>query len=196
MRSQFRQLITRNSDMTYSLYFRLMALAGTETLCTIAVTTAYVIINSMVLDPWISWEDTHADFHRVDQYTAFIWRQGPIVPHQIELTRWLFVVCAILFFSFFGLAEEVRKFYGPPIQYVLKKMGISRSRRRGEGITFKSGGTFSSSSAGTRVDTSFKSNITFRDCHTTDHSNSSIHLSPCPSLHSSTAPCPVAKTEV
>lgn len=189
MRSQFRQLISRNSDMTYSLYFRLMALAGTETLCTTAVTTAYVIINSTLLYPWISWEDTHSDFHRADLILASIWRKRPLVAQRVELTRWLFVVCAILFFIFFGFAEEVRKLYGPPFQYVLKKMGISRSPGQSVGITFRSGGTVSTDT-GTQVE-KYCSDITSRDCHTTtEHSHSSIHLSPCPSLHSSAAPVP------
>jgi pheromone a factor receptor len=193
MRAQFKQLLARDSDMTYSLYFRLMALAGTEIIFTISITTAYIALNSTTLDPWISWEDTHYDFDRVDQYPGILWRQETRVAQQLELTRWLYIVCAVLFFSFFGFAEEVRKFYGPPFQYVFKRFGICRPRS--QGITFQRS-TFSNSNASTRNEkwSPYKSDITFRDIHTIDHSDS-IHLSPCPSLRSST-PYPVPEVDV
>ena len=140
MRTQFRQLVTIHSTMTDTLFFRLMALAGAEVLCAIPITGTFVIINSTTnLSPWISWEDTHSNFDRIDQFPAALWRQAPGIQWQLEFARWLYVGCAILFFFFFGSAEEVRKFYGPSFRYAFNLIGIrcGRSQRRDGIAVFK-----------------------------------------------------------
>ena len=54
---------------------------------------------------------------------------------SLELSRWLSVVCAFIFFGFFGFADEAKKNYRSALQTVAKRIGIST-------------GTFSSSSSG------------------------------------------------
>jgi hypothetical protein len=83
-------------------------------------------LNSRYVFPWISWEDTHSNFDRVGQFPATIWRA--LGSPGIELARWLYVVCATLFFCFFGIAEEVRTFYGTAFRYAFHLIGIRRNR--------------------------------------------------------------------
>ena len=148
--------------MTYSLYFRLMALASVEIMCTVPITTSYIVTNATGgrLSPWISWEDTHYDFDRVDQYPTLFWRSDSTIAQQIDLERWLFVVCAFLLFFFFGFAEEVRKLYGPSFQYVCKRMGIYREDKIEE-MAFAAGSSYTSHSGdkeGTVINT-FTTNV-------------------------------------
>ena len=141
MRNRLKQLIRSHLSVSYGLYFRLMALGALEALLTVPITTLYVVVNATKLGPlrpWISWANTHSNFNRVDQYPATIWRTEPTTTAMIELTRWLYVTCAIIFFSFFGVAEEVRKFYGPAFQNICERIGIRRIGKS-DVITFKAG---------------------------------------------------------
>ena len=135
MRTQFKQLITTHSNMTYGIYFRLMLCAGTETLCVIPITSTYIIFSSLNVSPWISLEDTHSYLDHVRQFPAIIWRNwgSPAAP-EIEMTRWLYVVCAIVLFCFFGITEEVWTFYVATFRYALNLIGIRRDRRSGANV--------------------------------------------------------------
>jgi pheromone a factor receptor len=90
------------------------------------------------INPWKSWANTHVRFSRVDQIPAMIWRTRPVTASSLELTRWLAVVCAIIFFAFFGFADEAKKNYRSAFQTVAKSVGIST------GTVSSSGGVLSS----------------------------------------------------
>nr|AVI69657.1 pheromone receptor [Cyclocybe aegerita] len=126
-RSQFNELLSNHSNLTSSRYFRLMCLAGIEVLCTVPLGAYAVYLNAADhgIRPWKGWADTHAGFSRVDQFPAMLWRRDHITEISLELTRWLCVVCAVVFFAFFGFADEARKNYRSAIQSVAKKVGIS-----------------------------------------------------------------------
>ena len=136
-RNEFNELLSRHLNVTSGLYFRLMWLAGIEALLTVPIAGFFLIYNAMNVNPWISWENTHFDFDRVDQYPAILWRNSPGA-NVIEFSRWLYIVCAILFFSFFGFAEEARFHYGLAIKFFLKLIGI-RIGHQTETLSFKPG---------------------------------------------------------
>ncbi|KAG1793536.1 GPCR fungal pheromone mating factor [Suillus plorans] len=102
-----------NKSLSASRYFRLMALAMTEILCTIPLASFIIWLNSAVhpVEPWISWENVHCDFSRVMQYPSVLWTTNYLLVVAIQLTRWLIVFCAFTFFAFFGFAAEARKNY-------------------------------------------------------------------------------------
>jgi pheromone a factor receptor len=77
-----------------------------------------------VVAPWKGWADTHADFSRVDQIPAIVWRAIPGMEPTFELSRWLTVFCAFMFFFFFGFAEEARKNYHTVVQSFAKRVGL------------------------------------------------------------------------
>jgi len=105
-----------------SRYFRLMALA----MCDILFTTPLAIFNIWLnvtlapMGPWVSWEDTHFDYGRVVRYPAILWRRSHILVISVESTRWAAPLCAIVFFAFFGLADEAKKNYHLAFYWVMK----------------------------------------------------------------------------
>ena len=64
------------------------------------------------VQPWISWSDTHFNYSQVDQYPALLWQMNRNSYISLELSKWLPVFCAAVFFCFFGFAEEARRNYG------------------------------------------------------------------------------------
>ncbi|KAF9555101.1 STE3-domain-containing protein [Agrocybe pediades] len=111
-RTEFNDLLSSHSNLTSRIYIRLMCLAATEAIGTISLSSLSLYLNSKFpLNPWISWEDTHFNFSRVEQIPARFWRSDPINGVNLELSRWLVVLCAFTFFAFFGFADEARKNY-------------------------------------------------------------------------------------
>jgi len=108
-----------------------MALAGIELLCTIPLASYDLYLNvSAGLVPWISWDNVHFGFSRVDQFPAIIWQSFPVLRSSLEITRWAFVICAFIFFAFFGFADEARKNYRSALDSVAKRMGYSSTGTR------------------------------------------------------------------
>lgn len=105
-----------------------MALAGIEVLCTVpfASYALYLNVNAGIA-PWISWDNVHWGFSRVDQFPALVWRSDPILSSSLEITRWAVVLCAFIFFAFFGFADEARKNYRGALDSVAKRMGYTRT---------------------------------------------------------------------
>jgi pheromone a factor receptor len=124
---EFNQFLSTNKSLTISRYFRLMALAMIEIMITTPVALFNIIMNLKTpLDPWVSWEDTHFNFSRVGQFPALLWRQNPDAIVSIQLTRSITIVGALIFFMFFGFAEEARKNYAAAIQTCLRVTRLDR----------------------------------------------------------------------
>ena len=116
-----------NKNLSSSRYFRLMGLAGIEVLCTIPLGaySIYLNLSAATVEPWISWENVHYDFSRVGQYPSVIWKSSYLTMVSLELSRWFVVLCAFIFFSFFGFADEARKHYKLAYVSVAKRVGLS-----------------------------------------------------------------------
>ncbi|KAI6007105.1 pheromone A receptor-domain-containing protein [Pisolithus albus] len=121
-RAQFSQFLSSNTTLTASRYFRLMALSTTELCCTIPLASFMIWVNSSAapVEPWISWENTHYDFSFVGQYPSVLWAQDSLFVVAVQLTRWLVIACAFIFFAFFGFAAEARKNYRAGFGAVMK----------------------------------------------------------------------------
>ena len=138
-RKQYNEFLS-GGQVTSHRYIRLMCLAGFGSVCTISLGAYNLYENGAVLPlfPWVSWANTHADFHRVDQFPAIIWRNSAdSIGSSIEFSRWMNVLAAFTFFAFFGFAEEARRYYMTTAQSVTKRLGISSGSF---GSTFSSGG--------------------------------------------------------
>ena len=111
--AQFNELLAKNSSLTRNRYFRLMALATTELFCTIpfGAFLMYMDLTSDAVQPYKGWADTHFDYSQVNQYPATIWRLDRSAEICIEMSRWLVIICAWIFFMFFGFADEARRNY-------------------------------------------------------------------------------------
>lgn len=127
-RTQFNELLSSYSNLTSSRYLRLMCLAGVEVVCTVPLGSFAIYLNAKAgIFPWISWADTHYNFSRVDQFPALLWRLTSNSEVSVELTRWLIVICAFVFFGFFGFADEAKKNYRSAFATVAKRVGLTTS---------------------------------------------------------------------
>ena len=126
--AQFSQFLSAGSSLTTSRYFRLMALACTEMMCTtpLAIFSITINVTAAPVIPWLSWEDTHYNFDRVGQIPALIWRTNHLLVAGYTLTKWSSVICAFLFFVFFGFASEARKYYSSAFIKILHACGFRK----------------------------------------------------------------------
>ncbi|RDB18294.1 Pheromone B alpha 3 receptor [Hypsizygus marmoreus] len=125
-RIQFNQFLSANKSLTVSRYFRLMALSMTEIAFTTPLAIFAIVLNATAspVGPWRSWEDTHFRFSRVDQIPAVIWRSNHLVALELEFSRWVTPLCALIFFAFFGFADEAKKHYKLAFWAVVKPFGL------------------------------------------------------------------------
>ena len=124
-RKQFRDLITANSNLTYSRYWRLVALASLDFIFTIPFATWGVVGPALWSEvrPWVSWADTHWGYSRVFQFPRVL--LDPVSAYSLETTRWAAVLCAFCFFGFFGFADEARKNYRALASTITKRFGYT-----------------------------------------------------------------------
>ncbi|KAH7882764.1 pheromone A receptor-domain-containing protein [Phlebopus sp. FC_14] len=133
-RAQFNKFLASNTSLNSSRYFRLMALAIIEIMLTIPLASFMIWLNSAAqpVEPWISWDNTHAEFSRVGQYPSVVWMQNHLLVVAMELTRWFVVVCAFIFFGFFGFAAEARKNYRAAFCAVAKGLGFTHAQSQSQ----------------------------------------------------------------
>lgn len=126
-RAAFNQYLSSNSSLTTNRYFRLMALASTELLCTIPISSygLYLNLTAAPMNKWISWSDTHFNYSKIGQFPSALWRVDHTTAVAFELSRWSAVFCAFVFFGFFGFAGEARKNYRLAFQTIIRILGIS-----------------------------------------------------------------------
>ncbi|KAF9440169.1 STE3-domain-containing protein [Macrolepiota fuliginosa MF-IS2] len=112
-RIEFSRMLSAHPSITVWRYFRLMALAMTELLCTMPLSVFVIWLNatSAPIEQWISWEDTHFNYSRIDQFPASLWKRDSNLVLAMEFSRWVVPVAAFVFFAFFGFAEEARCHY-------------------------------------------------------------------------------------
>ena len=122
-RIQFGQYLNSNTSLTHGRYFRLVALAMTEMCCTVPMGLFVIILNAgNNVSPWISWDDTHFDYGRIGQIPGSLWRSNSRFRVLMELTRWLPPFSGLIFFAFFGFAQEARKHYRKAYTFIAKRL--------------------------------------------------------------------------
>ncbi|KIJ64367.1 hypothetical protein HYDPIDRAFT_112368 [Hydnomerulius pinastri MD-312] len=128
-RLQFNELMSSHTSLNTSRYLRLMLLAGIDMLCTIPVGiySMYIANVGVPLEPYISWSNVHYGFSYVGLIPSIEWATDPSFRTSVELTRWLFPSCALLFFALFGFAGEARKNYSAAFFKVASLFGHKQS---------------------------------------------------------------------
>ncbi|EAU87370.1 pheromone receptor [Coprinopsis cinerea okayama7 len=139
-RAQFSQLLASTSAMSPSRYIRLMLLAVIDMMCTVplGVWSIYQGNKGVGLAPWISWEETHYNWYKVLQIPALFWRSDPSFVAAVEMTRWLPVFCAFLFFVLFGFASEARRRYVAAFWFCAKPFGLKPAEKNKSSTTLPS----------------------------------------------------------
>ncbi|KAF8963268.1 pheromone A receptor-domain-containing protein [Flammula alnicola] len=125
-RAEFSQFLSSNTSLSVNRYFRLMALATVELLFNVPLSSYGLYLNATgrPIYRWKSWSDTHFDWYIIDTFPAILWRTSTVSVVNFELSRWLLVFCALVFFGFFGFAEEARKNYRRLYWSVAKRFGV------------------------------------------------------------------------
>ncbi|KAH7869322.1 pheromone receptor [Lentinula edodes] len=136
-RIQFNQILSSNGMINPSRYFRLMLLALIDIMCTVPIGTftIYVSLKGVTLNPWISWDDTHFDFGRVVLIPAVIWRSDFRTYTSLQITRWVPIICAFLFFALFGFAQEATKSYKRAFWFITGKLGFHGGKGKGGALS-------------------------------------------------------------
>ncbi|KAF9462766.1 STE3-like pheromone receptor [Collybia nuda] len=126
-RAQFSSFLTSNSTLTVNRYFRLMSLATVELVFNTPISAYGLYLNATTtpIYPWKSWSDIHFDWYTIDVFPGALWRQSTTQTVTLELSRWTLVFCALLFFGFFGFADEARKNYRMIYWAVAKRFGVT-----------------------------------------------------------------------
>lgn len=125
-RREMNQFLSSNSMITFSRYFRLMALASMDALLTVPLGIFAIITNvRQGVMPWAGLADAHWGFSRIDQVPALLWRLSPPTVLSLYLNRVFILFCALVFFVFFGFAEECRKNYARLFWRVAGRFGFA-----------------------------------------------------------------------
>ncbi|KAG8724882.1 a-factor receptor [Ceratobasidium sp. 395] len=104
-----KTLSASSSGLTKATYFRLMALAATEIVFSLPWSLFLMISNltSPLLNPWISWQDTHANWNQINVVPFGFLEGVPTVRLVIEITRWVTPAGAFYFFIYLGVPRDV-----------------------------------------------------------------------------------------
>jgi len=125
IRAQSKDIFSSHSNLTNSRYIRIMLLAATNAVCSAVLQLISLVQQfSKKLEPWTSFKELHAHISVVPKYTAEQWRPGSDA-FYIDLSRWLWVICALLFFAFFGFSDEAMKYYRYAMSLAGSYVGIS-----------------------------------------------------------------------
>ena len=124
--SQFNAVLSSSGNITSYRFIRLMCLASIEILFNIPLALYVISLQAQApVNRYISWEDVHVNFSRVEQTPSVVWQNNRTLSIALELPRWAIVFCAFIFFIFFGFADEARKNYRYAFQSVAKRVGLS-----------------------------------------------------------------------
>ena len=126
-------MLGSNKNPNQSRYIRLIVLSASQIITSLPLSLFNLYANAFYLPvhPWISWDDTHANYSHVNQFPSVMWRAGPTSGPLLELNRWIIVIAALLFFAFFGFAEEARRHYRKAYSFATSSLRLSDSRKGG-----------------------------------------------------------------
>jgi pheromone a factor receptor len=127
-RKESRDFVTTDSNLTYSYYWRLVALASVDFCFTIPLATWLVVMNAgQGVHPWVSWNNTHLEYSHVHQIPRAVWAHwSPTNIAGLAITQWASVLCAFVFFGFFGFANEAMENYRLLASTIAKRLGCKR----------------------------------------------------------------------
>ena len=139
---EFEEILSSTSNLNTNRFLRLIALASLDVLIGFPLNIVVICLNAGAAQPWISWEETHygkrhillskmihismgmLEFSNVGQILASMWRMNTASQSALEFNRWMFVLCGLVFFLFFGFADEAQKNYKLAINSIAKRVGL------------------------------------------------------------------------
>ncbi|KAH7099035.1 pheromone A receptor-domain-containing protein [Auriculariales sp. MPI-PUGE-AT-0066] len=143
-RQEFNEHFQKGCDDNHAInYIRLMLLSMCELTfglpCTVFFFVAAFVasVKRKTIYHWISWEDTHFNFSRVERITLYMSRQGGafVVP-SYDISRFAFPITALMFFVFFGFSSQAYQSYYEAYAWIAFKVfgkSLPRWNDRGQG---------------------------------------------------------------
>jgi pheromone a factor receptor len=120
---QDKEMISFNPGLNQSFYIRLMVLSSVEIFGTIPLASFYMSLDVKVgIQKWVSWDNIHSNYSVVEQIPSIIWKHDSEMVVALEMFRWSLVLCAFLFFAFFGFAGEARENYRCMYSWVSRRV--------------------------------------------------------------------------
>jgi pheromone a factor receptor len=98
-------------------YIRLMLFSACDLLVGTPITVFYLYC-ALPLFPLR--RITERDYSRVPQVPAVLWRATTIRQLHVELSRWIMVFCAFIYFAIFGFTQESRNNYRATLRPVVQ----------------------------------------------------------------------------
>lgn len=132
-RKEFDAVLNSGStNINKDRYLRLLSLAAVAVCIHLPLSLWAIIIDAVAfpVEPWISWEDTHSNYHRIMYVTRFMISLAPSTAVYASIGWWSLILCGINFFIFFGFGEEATKQYQSMIGACLKPFGITYPKER------------------------------------------------------------------
>jgi Pheromone A receptor len=110
-RRRFKETISSDSSQSRGFYIRLILLSTIE-MCGTVPLASYLVASDVRqgVMKW-NWTDVHRNYSRIPQIPKIEWKNNPKIVSTLEMFRWSLVLCAFIFFAFFGLAVEAWQHY-------------------------------------------------------------------------------------
>jgi pheromone a factor receptor len=123
---QLSEIMSSDSGMSRWFYIRLMIMSVVEILATIPL-GSWIMATAIKagLGPWVSWANVHSDYSYIYKIPSTKWRRN--WADSPDVYRWLVVLCAFTFFTFFGFADEARNNYRCMYRWLVSLFGYSTS---------------------------------------------------------------------
>jgi hypothetical protein len=119
-----------STNVSKDRYMRLVCFTIWGVVVHTPLATWSIIVNAtQEVAPWISWENTHSNYGRIEYITRFMFS---ILPHDVVYTSlawWSLPLCGFAFFVFFGFREAATP-YQPLIAGCLRPFGIQYPREK------------------------------------------------------------------
>ena len=123
---QFNEIMSGHRGLNRNRYIRLVVLCSCEMLGTVPLSSLVLARNLKYgFTPWVSWTDVHSYYSHIFQYPSISWKHDPGFVGGLEFFRWSLVLCAFVFFAFFGFADEARQNYRRMYRSLATRVGSS-----------------------------------------------------------------------
>ena len=113
-RKAVNEFLDSNGSLSHGHYRRLILLSCVDVILTIPIGIYGCIIflvDNNVSWSYPGWDFVHADFSEIFVLTTSDWQSNILDNISVRWNQWICPVCALIFFSFFGLTNEMRQRY-------------------------------------------------------------------------------------
>ncbi|KAG8751844.1 a-factor receptor [Serendipita sp. 396] len=113
-------------------YYRLLGMTLLISLIHFPIVLGIMLYNAIKVptQPWISWDDTHFDFNRINYLSREIVETIPDIVTISSISYWSIALCGYTYFFFFGTGTEARRQYRVALVAVCRRFGIELPERK------------------------------------------------------------------